>query len=131
MDLGDRYRRLCVLDAATGEVIEEARLATTPGALTQRFSSCRPMRIAIEVGTHSPWVSRLLSRFGHKVIVANARKLRLIYKNQRKNDAIDAMYLARLARMDPKLLAPIQHRGEAAQATLAVLRSRDALVGSR
>lgn len=131
LDLGDRHSRLCIVDAESGEVVEMARLATTPAGLERRFSSCRPMRIAIEVGTHSPWVSRLLSRLGHEVIVANARKLRLIYQNRRKNDAIDAEYLARLARTDPKLLAPVKHRSEAAQAALATLRARDALVRAR
>jgi len=63
--------------------------------------------------------------------VANPRKVRLIYKNRRKNDAIDAMYLARLARTDPALLAPIHHRGQEAQKNLAMLRGRDALVKSR
>jgi transposase len=37
------------------------------------------MRIAIEAGTHSPWVSRVLEECGHEVLVANARKIRLIY----------------------------------------------------
>lgn len=131
LDLGDRYSRLCVLDAVSGEVVEEARLCTTQAGLVRRFGSCRPMRIAIEVGTHSPWVSRLLAGLGHEVLVANARKLRLVYQNRRKNDAVDAMSLARLARLDPKLLAPIQHRSEAAQLGLSTLRSRDVLVRAR
>jgi transposase len=37
------------------------------------------MRIAIEAATHSPWASRVLEECGHEVLVANARKLRLIY----------------------------------------------------
>jgi transposase len=45
----------------------------------RRFSSERPLRIAIEVGTHSPWASRILEECGHEVLVANARKVRLIY----------------------------------------------------
>jgi transposase len=89
------------------------------------------MRIAIEVGTHSPWVSRLLEERGHQVLVANARKLRLIYQNKRKTDKIDAQNLARLARLDPKLLAPLKHRDEHTQAHLALLRSREALVEAR
>jgi transposase len=89
------------------------------------------MRIAIEAGTHSPWVSRLLKECGHEVLVANARKLRLIYSNKRKTDEIDAENLARLARVDPKLLYPLNHRGEDSQAHLAIIRSREALVGSR
>ncbi len=68
---------------------------------------------------------------GHEVMVANHRQLRLIYENQRKSDRADAEYLARLARLDPKLLAPVTHRGEQAQADLALLRSRDVLVRAR
>jgi transposase len=89
------------------------------------------MRIAIEAGTHSPWASRVLEGCGHEVLVANARKLRLIYANKRKTDEIDAENLARLARLDPKLLYPLKHRGESSQAHMAIVRSRQALVGSR
>jgi transposase len=83
------------------------------------------------VGTHSPWVSRLLEECGHEVLVANARKVRLIYGKGRKTDKLDAESLARLARVDPKLLYPLKHRGEDSQAHLALIRSREALVGSR
>ena len=89
------------------------------------------MRIAIETGTHSPWVSRLLEELGHEVLVANARKLRLIYANKRKTDEVDAENLARLARLDPKLLHPLKHRGEESQAHMAIVRSRQALVDCR
>jgi transposase len=89
------------------------------------------MRIAIEAGTHSPWVSRLLEECGHEVLVANARKLRLIYANKRKTDEMDAENLARLARVDPKLLYPLKHRGQECQAHMAIVRSREALVGTR
>ena len=79
LDLGDKYSYLCLLDTDGGEVIEEGRLRTTPEAFRRRFASERPpMRIAIEAGTHSPWVSRLLEECAHEVLVANARKLRLI-----------------------------------------------------
>jgi transposase len=89
------------------------------------------MRIAIETGTHSPWVSRVLADCGHEVIVANSRKLRLIYENPSKDDKVDAMYLARLARVEPALLSPVQHRSLSAQKDLALLRSRDVLVAAR
>jgi len=89
------------------------------------------MRIALETGTHSPWVSRLLEGLGHEVLVANARKLRLIYSNKRKTDEVDAENLARLARVDPKLLYPLKHRGEDSQAHMAIIRSRQALVDCR
>jgi transposase len=131
VDLGDKYCYLCLIDTQSGEVMEEGRLRTTPEALRRRFVSEQPMRIAIEAGTHSPWASRVLEECGHQVLVANARKLRLIYANKRKTDEIDAENLARLARVDPKLLYPIEHRGEESQAHMAIIRSRQALVGAR
>jgi transposase len=111
--------------------MEEGRLRSTPEAFLRRFVSEQPMRIAIEAGTHSPWASRVLEECGHQVLVANARKLRLIYANKRKTDEIDAENLARLARVDPRLLYPIEHRGEEGQAHMAIIRSRQALIGCR
>jgi transposase len=84
LDLGDKYSYLCLLDTDGGEVIEEGRVRTTPEALRRRFASERPMRVAIEAGTHSPWVSRLLEECSHEVLVANARKTRLIYARASK-----------------------------------------------
>ena len=131
LDLGDRYSYLCLIDQHSGEIMEEGRLPTSPEAFRGRFASEQPMRIAIETGTHSPWVSRLLEECGHEVLVANARKLRLIYANKQKTDEVDAQNLARLARVDPRLLYPLKHRGEDSQAHLAIIRSRQALVGCR
>jgi transposase len=120
LDLGDKYSHLCLIDTQSGEVMEEGRLRTTPEAFRRRFDSeQQPLRIAIEAGTHSPWVSRVLEECGHEVLVANPRKVRLIYTNKRKTDEIDAENLARLARLDPKLLYPLKHRGEDPQAHLA------------
>jgi len=131
LDLGDKYSYLCLIDTQSGEVIEEGRLRTTPEALRRRFASEQPLRIAIEAGTHSPWVSRVLEECGHEVLVANPRKTRLIYATKRKTDELDAENLARLARLDPKLLYPLNHRGEDSQAHMAIIRSRQALVGCR
>jgi transposase len=91
VDLGDRYSYLCLIDTDNGEVIEEGRLRTTPEAFRRRFASERPLRIAIEAGTHSPWASRVLEECGHEVLVANARKLRLIYANKQETDEVDAL----------------------------------------
>ena len=132
LDLGDKYSYLCLIDQESGEIMEEGRLRTTPEALRRRFASeQQSLRIAIEAGTHSPWASRVLEECGHEVLVANPRKLRLIYTNKRKTDEIDAENLARLARIDPKLLYPLKHRGEECQAHLAIIRSRQALVDAR
>ena len=100
IDIGDRYSHLCLLDTDSGEVIEVGRILTNHSAFEKRFSGAKPMRIAIETGTHSPWISRMLEECGHDVLVANARKVRLIYGEGRKNDKIDAEKLARLARLE-------------------------------
>jgi len=130
LDVSDRYSYLCVLDAA-GEVVEEGRIPTTPAAIQRRFPSAERMRIVLETGTHSPWISRGLEELGHEVLVANARRLRLIAEHDAKSDRVDAETLARLGRADPRLLAPIRHRAEGTQANLAVVRARDALVRVR
>ena len=130
LDVSDRYTQVYVVDAA-GQRVEETRIRTTSAAV-QRWCTGRPrMRVVLEVGTHSPWLSRLVAAGGHEVLVANARKLRLIYQNDRKSDRLDAASLARLGRLDPTLLAPIRHRGETAQADLALLRARETLVRAR
>jgi len=85
----------------------------------------------METGTHSPWVSRLLTGLGHEVIVAHARNVRLISQSRRKDDRLDARTLARLARIDPQLLSPVQHRSAQAQRHLTEIRARAVLVSSR
>ena len=130
MDLGDRTSRYCVLDE-DGQVLREAGVGTTKRAMAQVFARLGRCRIAMEVGTHSPWVSRLLQSWGHEVIVANPRQVKLISASSRKDDRLDAQTLARLARVDPQLLRPIQHRSERAQGHLMVIRVRASLVEVR
>jgi transposase len=130
IDLGDRQSRYCILDEA-GEKVSEGPLPTTQAGFCGVFEKMPSSRVALEVGTHSPWVSRLLTKLGHEVIVANTYKVRLITHSVRKNDRIDAEQLARLGRVDPKLLAPIHHRGEEAQQDLTVIRMRAELVEAR
>ena len=95
LDLGDRFTQRCALDAR-GQVRATERLRTTPAALERQFAGHPRCRIVLEVGTHSPWVSRLLERLGHEVLVANARQRRLIYGSDRTSDRVDAETLARL-----------------------------------
>jgi transposase len=130
VDLGDRYSWLCVLDAE-GHVVEEARIQTTEVGVRRWFEGRGSARVALEVGTHSPWVSRLVEALGHEVIVANARHVRMIYDGDRKSDRLDAEALARLARLDPALLHGIEHRNEVAHHDLAVIRAREVLVRTR
>ena len=74
LDLGDRSSFYCVLDAA-GEITLEQKLPTTPEGMKQAFGKMQRCRIAMETGTHSPWVSRVLTELGHEVIVAHAQKI--------------------------------------------------------
>ena len=130
MDLGDKTSRCCAI-AESGEVLLERSVPTSKEGMAQLFGAMARCRIAIEVGTHSPWVSRLLASLGHEVIVANARQVKLISQSTRKDDKLDARTLARLARIDPELLRPIRHRSEQGQLDLTEIRARAALVEAR
>jgi transposase len=130
LDLGDRWSFYCVLDEA-GQIFLEQKVATTPEAMKQTFGKIPRSLIAMETGTHSPWVSRQLAELGHKLIVAHAQKVELITKSNRKDDRHDARTLARLARIDPELLGPVRHRSAKAQIHLTVIRARAELVSAR
>ncbi len=130
IDLGDRFSYVCILDSQ-GVAYQEDRVRTSELGFCQYFEGLPHSRIALETGTHSGWVSRLLETYGHSVVVANARELRKIHQSDRKNDRADARVLARMLRFDPQLLCPIRHRSAQMQADLAVIRARDTLVGAR
>jgi transposase len=130
IDLGDRFSRYCILNGDS-EVIEEGRMATTQAALERHFAGEERWRMALECGTHSPWVSRLLESMGHEVVVANTRKIRAITASESKNDRNDAERLARFAAYDVRLLSPIRHRSRQRQRDLNLLEARDALVRAR
>lgn len=130
LDLGDRYSRYCLLNEE-GEVIEEGRIQSTEVAFRRHFEGEARQRIALECGTHSPWVSRLLKTLGHQVIVANARKIPAITASESKNDRNDAELLARFAAHDPKLLSPVQHRSLERQQDLNLIQARSTLVRAR
>ncbi|MBU4401064.1 MAG: IS110 family transposase [Planctomycetes bacterium] len=130
MDMGDKNHSVCVLDA-DGEVLARATVTNTGKAIRKYFGELEPCRVALEAGTHSGWVSRLLEGLGHKVLVGNPRKLRVIWDSDEKDDDRDAEMLARIARFDPHLLYPIHHRSQQAQSDLAVIKARDMLVKSR
>lgn len=131
MDLGDKYSHLYVVDNGTGDEVEQGRVPTTIEAVDRYFGQRATARVVMEVGTHSGWVSRLLSKIGHEVLVADPRKVRSLMGDDEKDDELDAEFLARIGRADPKLLKPIRHRSEGTQADLAVIRSRDNLVQAR
>jgi transposase len=130
IDVGDRYSHICLLDDA-GEVVERDRVRSTEAAMRRHFEGAPRLRIALECGTHSPWMGRLLKQLGHQVIVANARKIPTITASQAKNDRNDAEQLARMAAFDPKLLSPLEHRRLARQQDLNLIQARAILVKAR
>lgn len=131
MDCGDRNHEVCVLDEA-GQVKQRETVVNTAEAIAKSFSAMpKGTAVAIEAGTHSGWIGRLLEKLGMRVIVAQPRKLRALWGRDRKNDASDAELLARMLRVDPQLLHPITHRSEEEHVAILSLRARDALVRSR
>ena len=130
VDLGDKKHHVCVTDK-DGKILCEKTIANNHKQLGQFAHAYRGALFAIEVGTHSPWISRLIEASGCTCLVANARKLRAIYQNDRKCDEYDARMLAKLARVDPELLSPIQHGSEARQLHRLSITLRDSLVRQR
>lgn len=130
LDLGDKKHAICVLDQ-DGEIIEERTITNHRESLRRLSQKYPGARIAFEVGSHSPWIKRFLTELGHEVYVANPRKLRAIYTSERKSDKNDARILARIARMDPQLLHPVEHGTEEAQRDLLQVKLRDNLVRQR
>jgi hypothetical protein len=87
LDVGDRKSHYCRLDQE-GVISAEGSVLTKESALRSEFEGKPRMRIALEAGSHSPWISRLLAELGHEVIVANARNLRMISDSDGKNVAL-------------------------------------------
>lgn len=130
MDLGDKNNVICVLDKA-GKPIKNVIIENNDTSLRSFFNQYKGAVVALEAGTHSPWTSRLLSSMGCNVLVGNPRKLRAIWDRDQKSDDRDAEMLARIARFDPDLLYPINHREEQAQIDMELLQARDLLVRNR
>ena len=130
VDLGDQWSNYCIL-GLSGETFAEGQFRTSPPSIREFFEGLCRSRVVIEVGTHSAWVREVIAGLGHEVLVANARRMEGSKRRRRKNDRIDAAKLARLGRVDPKSLYPIQHRSTEVREDLVVLRAREALVESR
>lgn len=130
VDLGDKSSEVFLADEA-GACVSRVKVRTTEAGFRKVFAGMERMVVALEVGTHSPWVSRLLKELGHEVVVANPRQLPLIYRNNSKNDRNDAAILAKLVRVDSGLLSPVEHRSEEDSRALESVKARAVLVRSR
>ena len=130
VDLGDQWSHYCIL-GLEGETLTEGQVRTTPQDVAEFFQALNAARVVVEVGTHSAWIRDVICSFGHEVLVANPRLMEGSKRRKRKNDRIDANKLARLGRVDPQSLHPMQHRSAEVRQDLVLLRARDALVAAR
>ena len=130
MDLGDRNHIVVVFNNK-GNEIACSHLANTKLALRRYFQAYPGATVAVEAGTHSPWISRELQQLGLQVYVGNPRKLRLIWDSHDKSDERDARILAMVCRVEPRLLWPVKHRNAQAYNDLEVIKARDMLVQTR
>ncbi len=130
IDLGDKFHIAVVFDGE-GNELETAQVTNTKAGVSKFFQRYKHARVAMEAGTHSPWISRLLDEMGLTVYVGNPRKLRCIWDSTDKSDARDARILGMVCRIEPRLLHPLKHCSSLAQTDLASIKSRDMLVKSR
>src|SRR5687767_524168 len=130
VDLGDKWSSYCIV-GLEGETLTEGQLRTTQEDVAEFFQALTPARVVMEVGTHSAWVREVVARCGHEVLVANPRQMDGPKQRQRKNDRLDAHRLARVGRVDPQSLFPIEHRSTEVRQDLMMIRARDALVAAR
>jgi transposase len=130
VDLGDQWSHYCIL-GLEGDTLAEGQLRTTAQDVAEFFQALNAARVVVEVGTHSAWVGEVIRGYGHEVLVANPRLMEGSKRRKRKNDRIDANKLARLGRVDPQSLHPIEHRSKEVRQDLVMLRARNALVEAR
>jgi transposase len=130
VDLGDKGSNYCIV-GLDGEKLTEGELPTTQQDFAEFFQSLAAARVVLEVGTHSAWVRDAVANCGHEVLVANPRQMEGPKRRKRKNDRIDAHKLARVGRMDPQSLFPIEHRSVKVRQDLVAVRARHAAVAVR
>jgi transposase len=131
MDLGNAKHAICVTLRSTGEIIDERNITNHHESLRRLSKKYPGALMVMKVGSHSPWISRFFIGLDHEVLVANPRKVRAIFKNDRKCDLYDARMLAKIARFDPSMPYPIKHQSEEAQRDLLQIKLRDSLVRRR
>ena len=131
IDLGNAKHAIRVTLRSTGEIIDERNITNYRESVGRVSKKYPDALIVMEVGSPSPWTSRFFQDPGHEVLVANPRKVRAIFNNDRKCDLYDARMFAKIARFDPSMLYPIEHQSEQAQRDLLQIKLRDSLVRRR
>lgn len=133
LDVGDRYTRVCAMARLREEVeiLEERRVETRHESLSRCLARWGRVRVAMETGTHAPWIDEHLRAEGHEVAVLHARKLALVYGDAVKDDRRDARILADLALHRPRWLPVVHHRGRATREDFLLLKAHEQLVRAR
>jgi len=75
---GSGRNHIIVILDANGDEIDCTRLINTKVSVKQFFKQYAGVKVAIETGTHSPWISWLLEDLG-RVYVGNPYRLRVIW----------------------------------------------------
>lgn len=131
VDLGDTSSAYCARRRDSQEIVAEGTVKTNVEAVFELLGKLPRQRVVMETGTHSRWVAELLELSGHEVIVANARRLKLITENLQKSDKVDARLLSEMGCVAMNLLNPVYRRSGETQRDLTVVRAREALVEAR
>ncbi len=130
IDLGTKTSRVCMIEE--GAVRREFSVTGTPAAFAKAFEPLPRHDVIMEVGTSSPWVSRLLQKLGFKVqVVAPTILKQVFHRGRRKNDRDDAKALAQIAISCPEIPCGVEHHSEQIQRDLAVVQQRAVLVQVR
>jgi transposase len=82
-----------------GRLIKASRVATSVNGFIEFVKTVPPPRtVYIEEGTLAAWALETCIRFREKLVITDAKKNHWIGSSGQKNDAIDALKLAQLAR---------------------------------
>jgi len=129
MDVSEKNINIYVLPANKDDGVE-FKISNDIGEINSFIDGMEEYKykqrtIVMETRTPSQWMAELFERRGCKVLVGNARKLRMTWKDDSKCNERDAEILARMAKFDPKLLYPVKHDRHQVRVDLAVVKSRD------
>ena len=123
-DLGSKHSELCLLDG-DGVIVERRWLTTSRKAFEKAFAAMPPIRIAIETGSETNWVRRLLVELGHTVTVADAKRVKIITDTHSKDDRRDARWLAEILLRWPELLHGVEPRSLETETNRSLLTLRE------
>jgi transposase len=130
IDIGDKKNFVCILNNK-GEILFRKEILNNKEQMEEYFESIEKASIVFEVGSHSPWISRLLVAIGHDVFICNPRRLATVSQNLKKSDEEDCLILAQLLLTGKHLLKQVRHANEDKMRDFLLIKSRRALIKCR